>query len=253
VTLADGLLCAAVFAAGYSLSLTYITVFYHRGFAHNALVIRPGVRRFVARTGNWVTGLDVKAWTCMHRLHHRESDGADDPHSPVNVGIMRVLTAQLQSYKRILVQLLRDEPDVSRVVADLEFDVHWLNRRRVWYLPYLLHAAIGVALWRASGVWVLGAAYFTGIMSHPIQGWIVNALGHAVGHRNFDTPDNSRNNPVAAWLIWGEGLQNNHHAFPASARFAYRRHDADFGYVMCRLLQAAGVVSIRRETLIRSQ
>jgi stearoyl-CoA desaturase (delta-9 desaturase) len=250
MTLANYLLCAGVFAAGYSLSLGYVTVFYHRGFTHNALVIRPGLRRFVARTGNWITGLDVKAWACMHRLHHRESDRAGDPHSPVNVGVVGVLAAQLHEYKRILVQLLREEPEVTAVVADIEFDVHWLNRHRVWYLPYVAHVAAAVVLWRISGLWLLGVAYVAGITSHPIQGWIVNAFGHSIGGRNFDTPDNSRNNALAAWLVWGEGLQNNHHAFPASARFAYRRWEADFGYVICRLLQAAGLVQIREDTLI---
>ncbi len=42
------------------------------------------------------------------------------------------------------------------------------------------------------------------MMSHPVQGWMVNALGHAVGGRNFDTPDDSRNNTVVSWLVSGE-------------------------------------------------
>jgi stearoyl-CoA desaturase (delta-9 desaturase) len=255
VTLADYLYCAAVFVASYSLSLGYITVFYHRGFAHGALVMPSAVRRFVAWTGSWVTGIDVKAWICMHRIHHAESDRLGDPHSPVHVGILGVALAQLRAYERILVQLLRREPEIAAVVADLEFDVHWVNRTklgflRIWYLPYLLHVAIGIALWRESGLWLLGVAFFTGIVSHPLQGWIVNAFGHAVGSRNFATPDNSRNNHVAAWFVWGEGLQNNHHAFPGSARFAYRWWDFDLGYAVCLVLEAAGLVRIRREKLI---
>jgi len=51
---------------------------------------------------------------------------------------------------------------------------------------------------------------------------MVKALGHAVGGRNFDSPDNSRNNHLAAWLILGEGYQNNHHSYPASAKFSYK-------------------------------
>ena len=66
------LVCAAVLAAGYSLNLLYITIFYHRAVTHRALELRPGLRRFVRYTGNWVTGLDLKAWACMHRLHHAD-------------------------------------------------------------------------------------------------------------------------------------------------------------------------------------
>jgi fatty-acid desaturase len=98
--------------------------------------------------------------------------------------------------------------------------------------------------------WLLGAAYFLGMMSHPVQGGLVNSLGHAWGGRNFDTPDNSRNNHPVAWLIFGEGFQNNHHRYPASARFSYRRHEVDLGYAACILLEKLGLVEIQRASLI---
>ena len=196
------LVCAAVLAGGYSLNLLYITIFYHRAVTHRALQLRPGLRRFVQYTGNWVTGLDLKAWVCMHRIHHANADRPDDPHSPANVGIIGVASAQLRSYERILAGLARHDEALTSVVKDLDFEVNWLNRRKLWYLPYAVHAAIAAVLWLATGLWPLGLVYFLGIMSHPVQGWIVNSFGHAVGSRNFDTPDNSRNNHVAAWLIW---------------------------------------------------
>ena len=108
--------------------------------------------------------------------------------------------------------------------------------------------AAGLSL--AAGGWLLGAAYFLGIMSHPIEGWVVNSLGHAVGGRNFDTPDNSRNNTAVAILMLGEGLQNNHHRYPASARFSYLASETDPGFAICRLLEAAGALTINREGLI---
>src|SRR5581483_4658789 len=63
-----------VFAASYVLNIVYMTVFYHRGFTHGAFTMGPRLRRLVAATGSWVTGLDPKAWACMHRLHHLHSD-----------------------------------------------------------------------------------------------------------------------------------------------------------------------------------
>ena len=65
------LICAAVFLVAYLLNTTLITVFYHRGLAHRAVVLRPGARQFAARYGIWLTGLDAKGWVCMHRQHHR--------------------------------------------------------------------------------------------------------------------------------------------------------------------------------------
>jgi len=250
MTLTDYLVCAAVLAVGYSLNLLYITIFYHRAVTHRALELRPGLRRFVQQTGNWVTGLDLKAWVCMHRIHHANADGPGDPHSPSNVGIVGVALAQLRSYERILVGLSRHDEALMDVVKDLDFEVNWLNRRKLWYLPYAVHAAVAAALWLSTGLWLLGLVYFLGIMSHPVQGWIVNSFGHAVGSRNFDTPDNSRNNHVGAWLIWGEGLQNNHHAYPGSAKFSYHWWEADFGWLVARTLERVGAVRVNRAGLI---
>jgi stearoyl-CoA desaturase (delta-9 desaturase) len=79
---------------------------------------------------------------------------------------------------------------------------------------------------------------------------MVNALGHAVGSRNFDLPDNSRNNHLAAWLILGEGFQNNHHRYPASPRFSYRAYEIDLGYAACLTMEAIGAVKIERSLLM---
>ena len=98
--------------------------------------------------------------------------------------------------------------------------MHWLNRYRLWWLPTLLHIGIGAAIGFSFDMWLLGAAYSVGMLSHPLQGFVVNAFGHRFGGRNFDTPDHSRNNLIVAALVFGEGLQNNHHRYPASARFS---------------------------------
>ena len=81
------------------------------------------------------------------------------------------------------------------------------------------------------------------MMSHPFEGWLVNSLGHAVGYRNFDTADQSRNNTWVAWYALGEGLQNNHHHNPGRANFAVAKGEVDLGYYICRALVAMGLLS----------
>lgn len=243
-------ICVAVFLAAYLVNTTTITVFYHRGFAHRAIVMKPWLSRFVARYGNWLTGLDPKGWVCMHRLHHAHSDDVGDPHSPVQSGFFQLLGTQLRAYTKILIGLHRRQDPYRSTVADLDFDISWLNKKRMWWLPYVVHLTIGVAFGVVGGYWLLGAGYFFGIMSHPIEGWLVNSFGHAVGGRNFDTPDNSRNNNVIAWLIMGEGYQNNHHRYPSSAKFSYRWWEIDLGFAMCRLLELLGLIRIEEKKLI---
>ncbi len=243
--------CALVFTCAYLLNIIMITVGYHRGLAHGAVALHPRLRSFVVHGGVWLTGIDPKAWAVMHRRHHTYSDTQDDPHSPVNVGVLGIPLEQLRSYERVLVGLMRHDPEYERFAAGLDFDVSWLNRRKLWWLPYAGHAALAIALGAATGGWLLAAAYFAGMMSHPVQGGLVNAFGHASGGRNFDTPDASRNNLWVAWLVGGEGLQNNHHAHPRSARFSYRRWEPDMGYWTCVALQRIGWLRVDTAHLLK--
>jgi stearoyl-CoA desaturase (Delta-9 desaturase) len=244
------LLCVAVFIAAYVTNITTISVLYHRGLAHRGVRWGPRMEKFTAVWGIWLTGLDPKAWVCMHRMHHAFSDTERDPHSPTHQGLFGVLFGQLRSYERVLVGLARRETTYTRHVTDLNFPINWLNRKRLWLLPYAVHIGISLAIAIPTGWWALGLAYYFGIMSHPLQGWAVNALGHAVGGRNFDTPDDSRNNALAAWLICGEGLQNNHHRYPSSAKFSYLPGEPDAGWAIVRLMASVGLLEVDRAKLI---
>jgi len=168
-----------VFCLAYLINITYISVFYHRGLAHRAVELPNWLVRWIAASGVWLTGLDPKAWVCMHRMHHIESDTPRDPHSPVHLGIFGTLFGQLRSYERCLMALMKHNKRYEHTVHDLDFPVHWLYKKKLWLSPYVLHIIIAVVLGVAFGSIFLGVAYFAGIMSHPIQGWLVNAFGHA--------------------------------------------------------------------------
>lgn len=246
------ILCLLVLGAAYLLNIFYVSVLYHRGFTHGAVTLRPATRRFVIWTGNWVTGIDPKAWACMHRMHHLYSDTPQDPHSPHPGGIFGVMLAQLRSYKRVLAGLIVGREPYKSLVADLDFPVHWLNRRKLWPLPYLLQALLGIGIGLYFHSYWLGLSYWIGMMSHPIQGWMVNALGHRFGYRNFETPDRSKNNLLVAFLVAGEGFQNNHHQSPRSPRFSYRRSEIDWGFGMARVAQLLGMLRIG-ESRVRTE
>ena len=244
-------LCLSVFSGSYLLNIFYITVLYHRGLAHGSVKLAPRMRAFAVATGSWVTGIDPKAWACMHRLHHRYSDSARDPHSPWNGGVFGVMIEQLKSYERVIRALGRPEHEYQEQVIDLDFPVNWMNRHRLWWLPYAVHAVIAVAVGFFFHAWILGGAFWLGMMSHPIQGWLVNSFAHKFGYRNFATPDESRNNSIVAWLVMGEGYQNNHHARPLSAKFSMRWYEFDGGYVMARMAEAAGMLQIDEKQISR--
>ncbi len=235
-----------VFLFTYMLNMFFITVIYHRGLCHGALMLKSRFRGFAIEAGSWITGIDPKAWVCMHRMHHQFSDTERDPHSPHRYGVFGVFFGQLKSYEKTLAGLIRNRIQYTSVVSDLEFPVHWLNRKRLWALPYFLHAVLAVALaYWVGNAWI-GGAYWLGMMSHPVQGWLVNSFAHRFGYRNFETPDDSRNNPWIAWAVMGEGYQNNHHHNPGSANFSVRAGEWDPGFLLCRMGQAAGLLEIRQ-------
>ncbi len=107
--------------------------------------------------------------------------------------------------------------------------------------------ALGLALrCTAPLAWATGAAYWFGMMSHPIQGWMVNSLAHRYGYRNFASADQSRNHPLVAWLVMGEGYQNNHHEAPTSPKFSVRWFEFDSGYLLCLIAERLNWLTVKR-------
>lgn len=234
----------ALFISGYLLNIFTITVIYHRSLAHQSAVLSSRGMALAGKIGPWVTGIDPKAWVAMHRLHHAHSDTKLDPHSPVHQTVLGVALGQLRSYERILIRLIRGEPKITALVADLPFGVHFFYRKKIWWLPYLIHAGIAVAISFAFFSPFPGLGYFLGMMSHPVQGWMVNALAHKYGSENFKNGDHSKNNALVAFLVFGEGYQNNHHRYPRRANFAVKKNEIDLGYGLCLLAEKIGWLKV---------
>ena len=153
----------------------------------------------------------------MHRLHHEHSD---TPLDPALAGERRHprdrdgAVAQLQA--RASCGLLQaTKPEFTRYARGPRLPPQCAEPQPgCWYLPYLLHAAVALALGSRRGM-----AARAGVLlrdDEPPGAGRRSSTRSATpwGGRNFDTPDNSRNNHFAAWLILGEGFQNNHHRYP---------------------------------------
>jgi stearoyl-CoA desaturase (delta-9 desaturase) len=71
--------------------------------------------------------------------------------------------------------------------------------------------------------------------------FVVNSVNHLWGYRNYETPDNSRNNVWVSLLVFGEGWHNNHHADARSAAHGHRWFELDLAFAMIRGLEALGI------------
>jgi len=232
-----------IFLAGYILNMFYITVLYHRALAHNALEISPKIKIMICLSGIWITGIDPKTWICMHRLHHEHSDTELDPHTPVKCkNMFQMFLLQYKSYNKTMTYLIKGKLKQNNLVQDLGFDVHWICKNKLWYVPYIVQFVIAVIMAFYFN-YLIAIFYFLGIVSHPIQGCLVNYFGHHKGYKNFKLQDDSVNNYVVALLTMGEGFQNNHHYNPQSAKFSAKWWEIDLGYYMCLVAKRVRIVN----------
>ena len=71
-----------LFAVMYFLSMTGISVGFHRHFAHRAFRTSPGMQIALGILGSMAAQGPVLFWVSTHRRHHAYSDQEGDPHSP---------------------------------------------------------------------------------------------------------------------------------------------------------------------------
>ena len=212
------------------------TVYLHRALSHRALALRPGAA-LALRALLWITtGIRARQWVAVHRKHHAFSDTAGDPHSPLLEGFAMVQFGNVALYRRAL----RDGTLVHRYARDLPPD-RW---DRVLFDHAFAGLGIGiavlcVALGPAAGL--LAALVHTA--TYLLLNAAINAVGHLWGRRPFD--NRARNNQWLAWLTAGEGLHNNHHAAPTSAKLALGPGEIDPAWPFVRWLVRRGWATVR--------
>ncbi len=215
------------------------TVYLHRNLAHKALTLSPGLAMGFRTTIWLLTGIRPRQWAAVHRKHHAFTDEAEDPHSPARLGWVRVQLTNVFLYRRVA----RDDAQVAKFARDLPPTK--LDR-------YLFdHAIIGLGLTTAVLVLVLGwwggllAVAFHFVLYLQLSG-AVNAMAHTFGKRPYQ--NSATNLQWLAWLTCGEGLHNNHHAAPTSARFSLGSRELDPGWWFIRAARRVGWATIRHET-----
>jgi stearoyl-CoA desaturase (delta-9 desaturase) len=225
------------------ITIASVTIFLHRHQAHRALDLHPAVAHCF-RLWLWLTtGMVTKEWAAIHRKHHAKCETVDDPHSPQTRGINHVLWLGVFLY----VKESFNKETMERYGHGTPDD--WIERN-----IYSRHAIHGLFLTGAINIAVFGLLPGLLILLAQIA-WIpfwaagvINGIGHYFGYRSWDVPapDASRNIvPFAVW-IGGEELHNNHHAFPASARFSIKWYEFDIGWAYIRILESLGLATVKK-------
>lgn len=221
-------------------TIVSVTVFLHRAQAHRALDLHPAVSHFF-RFWLWLTtGMVTREWVAIHRKHHARCETHEDPHSPQQMGIRKVLLEGTELYRREA----HNPETLERFGHGTPDD--WLERHL-----YSGHSVLGLSLMLLIDVLLFGAMGLTvwAVQLLWIPFWaagVINGVGHFWGYRNYETRDASRN--IFPWgiLIGGEELHNNHHAFSSSARLSNKWWELDIGWVYICILSALGLARVRK-------
>jgi stearoyl-CoA desaturase (delta-9 desaturase) len=212
------------------------TVYLHRGLSHRAVAFsRPAHVGF--KTLVWLTtGIKVREWVAVHRKHHAHTDTPDDPHSPAVSGWFTVQLRNLQMYRRAA----HDRANVEKYAKDLAPTVwdRWLFDRS-W-----LGLLIGTATLVVAFGWQVGLlAAFVHVNYYLAGSAAINAIGHHFGRRPY--ANSATNLQWLALITAGEGLHNNHHAAPTSAKLAHRWYEIDLGWFVIKPLTWMRLAKVR--------
>ena len=111
-----------------------------------------------------------------------------------------------------------------------------------------LLASLGVALLVAAFGWQVGLlAWFVHINYYLAGSAAVNAVGHHFGRRPY--PNSATNLQWLALITAGEGLHNNHHAAPTSAKLAHRWYEIDPAWFVIKPLTWVRLAKVRLSAL----
>jgi stearoyl-CoA desaturase (delta-9 desaturase) len=221
-------------------TIASVTIFLHRAQAHRALDLHPVVSHFF-RFWLWLTtGMVTKEWVAIHRKHHAKVETEEDPHSPQTRGIDTVMWKGAELYRaesknhETLEKYGRGTPD-DWMERNIYTRFSWHGVGLMLAVNLALFGPIGATIWAVQMAWIPFWA-----------AGVVNGLGHYWGYRNFASADTSTNLVPWGFVIGGEELHNNHHAYGSSAKFSSRWWEFDLGWTYIRILALLRLATVRK-------
>lgn len=242
------------FFAHHYFSLFSQTFFHHRYAAHKQFTMSRGWEKFFYIYSWFTQGssyLSPYAYAIMHRMHHAHADTELDPHSPKydnNVFSMMMRTKKI--YYNIFTKQADIDPKFTKDVPEWQsfdkFGDSWLSRLS-WGTFYVLFYFFCITVFELPGThWAMYFLLPIHFVMGPVHGAIINWFAHKYGYTNHKLEDTSKNLFPLEVIMWGEGLHNNHHTYPARANFANKWWEFDLAYPVIRIMNLLGIIKLRK-------
>jgi stearoyl-CoA desaturase (delta-9 desaturase) len=210
--------------AGVGVNLGYHRLITHRSFR------APKWLEYVLLFCGTLSCQSPLEWVAKHRMHHRFSDTAEDPHD-INRGFW-------WTHVGWILHKLPCDQSMGLYVKDIARDPVYRFFDRTMLLWQLL---LGIVLFLIGGLPFVVWGMFVRLVAVYHSTWFVNSATHWFGYRSYDAGDRSTNCWWVALISYGEGWHNNHHEFPRSARHGLRWWEVDMTWWMIRGLRVLGL------------
>ena len=165
-------------------------------------------------------------WVGLHKHHHRVSDTSADLHSPTNGIFTSFIGWQFKPVEQIPAMANRNmyTDGLIKVIHRHYYKFYWMSGLAM----YLVDPYFGLFFFTLGGFFLFGMIENLGnvIFHHP-----------AVGYRNYDLSDNSRNVWWNSIITLGGGWHNNHHKWPGKYRFGEKWWEIDLSAKFIELIK----------------
>ena len=207
---------------------------WHRLLTHRGYKTPKGVEYTLTICGYLALQGGAIWWVTWHRIHHRFTEQpGEDPHTPRD--------GKWWSHMDWMIHMdpkLKDKALLERHAPDLCRDKLHVFLNNFQWLPITV---LGLGVLFTLGFPAMCWAVFVPVVIGWHSTWLVNSATHLWGSRAFNTKDDSRNNWWVAFLTFGEGWHNNHHARPVSARHGIRWYQYDPNWYFIAGLRLLGL------------
>lgn len=213
------------------ITIVCVTLFLHRGQAHRGIEFHPIVEHFM-RFWLWLTtGMVTKEWVAVHRKHHANTDKENDPHSPHNEGLFKMLYGGAALYTKAAQDKIMVESYGKGTPDDWMEKNVYSKYSKLGFITLLIFNTLlfngwGIVIWLIQMAWIPFWA-----------AGVVNGVGHYFGYRNWNTKDKSTNIVPLGIIIGGEELHNNHHNSPADVKLSNKWYEFDIGWMWLSILK----------------
>lgn len=201
-----------------------VSMMLHRFYTHKSFSFRWKWLEYFFSIFAIVAGRgSIIGWVHVHREHHAFSDTALDPHWPVKY-----------SWKIFLPYFMNYGKKINRsFIRDLYTKNHLLINKY-----YMIIIFLWALLLFLIDPWLL---YFGWVIPSALTQIILNAFiywGHMTGYKNYKNTDESRNNFLFGYILWGEGWHNNHHKNARQWKFGEKWWEVDLISYVIKLVKS---------------